>query len=44
MDETIGRYPNGFRQYENYNAYKYYNRDATIQDYIEIMNSPVEFE
>lgn len=43
-NDKIGRYPHGFRHYENFNAYKYVNKDSGIQDYIEEMNKPCEFE
>lgn len=40
----VGRYPHGFRQYENYVNYRFLNPDATIDDYMSEMNRQVEFE
>lgn len=33
IDRNIGRYPEGFRHYENYENYRSVYPDATIQDY-----------
>jgi len=41
--EAIGRYPHGFRHYENFANYSQVKRDATIQEYMEEMNRPCEF-
>ena len=41
--ENACRYPPNYRHYENYNSYSFVHRDATVQDYMEIMNKQVEF-
>ena len=41
--ENAFRYPPNYRHYENYNSYSYVNRDASIEDYMEVMNKQVEF-
>lgn len=33
MNKAIGRYPPGFRHYENFENYQIINPGATIQDY-----------
>lgn len=33
VERNIGRYPEGFRHYENYENYRVVNPNATIQDY-----------
>jgi len=33
VESLIGRYPIGFRHYENYENYKRYFPNSTIQDY-----------
>jgi len=44
MRENAGRYPHGFRHYENYANYKVVNPEAPIEEYTEIMNTQVEWE
>jgi hypothetical protein len=39
VTQSIGRYPLGFRHYENFVNYKMVVKDATVQDYITEMNS-----
>lgn len=41
--ERIGRYPQGFRHFENFANYSQFKKDATIQEYMETMNRPCEF-
>ena len=41
--ERMGRYPHGYRHFENFANYSQHKPDATIQEYIEVMNSPCEF-
>lgn len=43
IHERIGRYPMGFRHFENFANYSQEKKDATIQDYIEEMYRPCEF-
>lgn len=33
LDQQVGRYPKGYRQFENFENYKVVNPDATIQEY-----------
>jgi len=33
IGEKAGRYPEGYRQYENYASYSFINPDATQADY-----------
>ena len=33
VERSIGRYPDGFRHFENYENYRVVYPDATIQDY-----------
>ena len=40
LDEHALRYPKGFRHYENYEAYKVFYPDSTIQDYSDESNFP----
>lgn len=44
VDDTIGRYPHGWRHYESFVNYKVVNPDAVIDDYIQEMNSQVTFD
>lgn len=39
----IGRYPHGFRHFENYANYSQVKKNATIQEYMEEMNRQCEF-
>lgn len=43
VEANIGRYPTGFRQYENYEFYALSNPDATMVDYQSEMNRQCEF-
>lgn len=43
QQERIGRYPHGFRHFENFANYSQVKPDATIQEYMETMNRPCEF-
>ena len=43
QQERIGRYPHGFRHFENFANYSQVKKDATIQEYMETMNRPCEF-
>jgi len=43
-EKEIGRYPHGWRHYENYANYSVANPEAPIQEYMEEMNRPVTFE
>ena len=43
QQEKIGRYPYGFRHFENFANYSQANKDSTIQEYMEQMNRPCEF-
>lgn len=44
IEANIGRYPMGYRHYENYHNYKLQNPNSTIQDYQTDVNSPISFE
>ncbi len=33
VERNIGRYPEGFRHYENFESYRIANPNATLQDY-----------
>ena len=44
VDDSIGRYPHGWRHYESFVNYQVINPHATIQEYIEEMNSQVTFD
>ncbi len=44
LTNKIGRYPQGFRHYESYANYKFIEKDATIQDYMQEMNRQCEFD
>jgi hypothetical protein len=35
VNEKIGRYPFGFRHYENYEDYRHVFKKATMNDYVE---------
>ena len=39
----LGRYPHGFRHFENYANYSQVKKDATIQEYMQEMNRQCEF-
>jgi hypothetical protein len=43
VEKSIGRYPIGFRHYENYENYRVKYPDATIHDYQVDMNRQVEY-
>lgn len=43
-NNKIGRYPEGFRHYENFANYSQVKKDATIQEYMEVMNKPCELQ
>ena len=43
-ESHIGRYTVGFRHYENYNNYVQKFPDATIEDYVDDMNSEISFD
>jgi hypothetical protein len=43
IEHSIGRYPNGFRHYENYANYSIVNPNSEISEYISEMNRQVEF-
>jgi hypothetical protein len=43
QNDKIGRYPYGFRHFENFANYSQAKRDSTIQEYMELMNRPCEF-
>lgn len=42
-NNSIGRYPHNYRQYENFVNYSQVKKDATIQEYMEVMNKPCEY-
>lgn len=42
-EERIGRYPLGYRHYENYANYQHEVKGSTIEDYVEAMNRECEF-
>lgn len=42
--DRVGRYPEGFRHYENFASYLIGNPDATIYEYAELLNSEVSFD
>lgn len=44
IDDSIGRYPHGWRHMENYVNYKAINKEATMEEYTAEMNRQVEFE
>jgi uncharacterized short protein YbdD (DUF466 family) len=44
QQEMVGKYPAGFRHYENYVNYRQVNPDATIEDYIQDMNREATFQ
>lgn len=44
MEQNIGRYPVGFRHYENLDNYKVRYPEANIGTYQDIMNRQVEYE
>ena len=41
--DQVGRYPHGFRHYENYANYVAHDETKTIKDYMKRMNEPAEF-
>lgn len=42
-NNKIGRYPINYRHFENFANYSQVKKDATIQEYMEVMNKPCEF-
>ena len=44
IKSQIGRYPIGFRHYENYTHYSKQFPDRTIQEYIDDINSQITYE
>jgi hypothetical protein len=44
VEEQIGRYPVGFRHYENFENYRVKYPEQSIGDYQEVMNRQVEYE
>lgn len=44
IESNVGRYPHGYRHYENYHNYKLQFPDATIGDYQKDINSPITFD
>jgi hypothetical protein len=43
IEHNIGRYPHGFRHYENFANYSIVNPNSEISDYIAEMNRQIEF-
>lgn len=43
IESQVGRYPTGFRHFENYEFYNLHHPDATMVDYQEAMNKQCEF-
>lgn len=44
IERNVGRYPMGYRHYENYHNYKLQYPDASIHDYQNDVNAPISFE
>ena len=40
---VLGRYPKGFRHYENYANYSQVHTDATVEEYMDVMNRQVTY-
>jgi len=44
IESQIGRYPIGFRHFENFENYRVVHKDSTVEDYHHVMNKQCEFD